>query len=507
LLWSFVFRSPKRVRETLSFVIVAAMPAPPRPRGPASSSAGKARDQKPQKHQRQHNKPGKIQTLRIESLAAGGAGVAHLEGGAAVFIQGAAPGDLVEADVHTDVRPARGKLLRILEAGPDRIGPGCSFAVSCGGCDWMHLTPGAQEEAHAEIVRQAIRRATSLDAIPEIRIHPAPAAIAYRTRARLFAKASGGRARIGYRAAGTHDLAVVDACIVLDAAIAQALTDIPTVLQGASGEGDILVARGAGGNLVVELLWRGALQASTWASLDERVKSGAWAGARVHLEGVAKPASFGDPRARIEGADGLPLLIAPGGFAQASDEGAKLLARRVAELATLDPGKTKTETQTQTKTPVVDEASSAGDPPRPLHIVELFAGSGTLSILLARGAASFTAVELEEDAVQCARQNLADRGLAAKHITADANAFPIPQRTELVVLDPPRAGAPGAVRNIIAASPRVIVYVACDPATLARDLTALIAGGYALTDIETFELFPQTSHIETVVRLVKKRGR
>jgi 23S rRNA (uracil1939-C5)-methyltransferase len=481
------------------------MPAPPRPRGPASSSAGKPRDPKSQKHQQQHQqkhhhkRPGKIETLRIESLAAGGAGVAHLEGGAAVFIQGTAPGDLVEADVHTDVRPARGKLLRILEAGPDRIGPGCSFAVSCGGCDWMHLTPGAQEEAHAEIVRQAIRRATSLDVIPEIRIHPAHAAIAYRTRARLFAKASGGRARIGYRAAGTHDLAVVDACVVLDEAISQALTDIPTVLQGASGEGDILVARGAGGNLVVELLWRGALQASTWASIDERVKSGAWAGARVHLEDVAKPASFGDPRARIEGADGLPLLVAPGGFAQASDEGAKLLARRVAEIATLDPGKTKAS--------IVDEASSAGDHPRPLHTVELFAGSGTLSILLARGAASFTAVELEEDAVQCARQNLADRGLAAKHITADANVFPIPQRTELVVLDPPRAGAPGAVRNILAASPRLIVYVACDPATLARDLAALVAGGYALTDIETFELFPQTSHIETVVRLVKKRGR
>jgi 23S rRNA (uracil1939-C5)-methyltransferase len=483
------------------------MPAPPRPRGPASPSAGKPRDQKPQKnrhqqhHQHKNKKPGKIQTLRIESLAAGGAGVAHLahlEGGAAVFIQGAAPGDLVEADVHTDIRPARGKLLRILEAGPDRIGPGCSFAVSCGGCDWMHLTPGAQEAAHAEIVRQAIRRATSLDAIPEIRVHPAPAAIAYRTRARLFAKASGGRARIGYRAAGTHDLAVVDACIVLDPAVAQALTDVPIVLQGASGEGDILVARGAGGTLVVELLWRGALQASTWASIDERVKSGAWAGARVHLEGAAKPASFGDPRARIEGADGLPLLIAPGGFAQPSDEGAKLLARRVAELATLDPGKSA---------PTADEASSAAEHPRPLHTVELFAGSGTLSILLARGAASFTAVELAEDAGQCARQNLTDRGLAAKHITADANVFPIPQRTELVVLDPPRAGAPGAVRNIVAASPRVIVYVACDPATLARDLTALVAGGYALTDIETFELFPQTSHIETVVRLVKKRGR
>jgi 23S rRNA (uracil1939-C5)-methyltransferase len=436
--------------------------------------------------------------------------VAHLEGGAAVFIQGAAPGDLVEADVHSDVRPARGKLLRILERGPDRVEPGCSFAASCGGCDWMHLAPGAQEAAHAEIVRQAIKRATSLEAIPEIRVHSAPASTGYRTRARLFAKSSGGRAKVGYRAAGTHDLATVDACLVLDAAIAPALTDLPDVLQGASGEGDILVARGAGGKPVVELLWKGNIKASTWAGIDERVKSGAWAGARVRLEGAAVPATFGDPRARIEGADGLPLIIAPGGFAQASDEGAKHLARRVAELATFGGGSAGDAGDAghaghagHTKNP-----SASGEPhARPLHTVELFAGSGTLSILLARGAASFTSVELEEEAVECARRNLADRGLTAKQINADANAFPLPPRTELVVLDPPRAGAPGAVRAIVAAAPRLVVYVACDPATLARDLAALLPAGYVLTDIETFELFPQTSHIETVVRLVKKRGR
>jgi len=477
------------------------MPVLPRRPGNATSSIGKPRDKKPQQaHQHQpknqHKKPGKLETLRIESLAAGGAGIAHLEGGAAVFIQGAAPGDLVEADVHTDVRPARGKLLRVLEPGPGRIDLGCSFAASCGGCDWMHLTSSAQEAAHAEIVRQAIKRATSLDTIPEIHVHPAPSALAYRTRARLFAKASGGRAKIGYRAAGTHDIAVVDACLVLDAAITPALTDVPAVLHGAAGEGDILVAAGAGGKLVVEILWKGSLSASTWATIDERVKSGAWAGARVRLEGTATPATFGDPRARIEGADDRPLLIAPGGFAQASDQGAKLLARRVAELAALGAGNNNTN----------KKANEEGEP-RPLHTIELFAGSGTLSILLARGAASFTAVELEEEAVQCARQNLADRGLTAKHITADANAFPIPPRTELVVLDPPRAGAPGAVRNIVAAAPRLIVYVACDPATLARDLAAFVAAGYALTDIEIFELFPQTSHIETVVRLLKKRGR
>jgi 23S rRNA (uracil1939-C5)-methyltransferase len=89
-------------------------------------------------------------------------------------------------------------------------------------------------------------------------------------------------------------------------------------------------------------------------------------------------------------------------------------------------------------------------------------------------------------------------------MVGDANVFSIPSRAELVVLDPPRAGALGAARSIAAAGPKLVVYVACDPPTLARDLAVLTAAGYIPTHIETFELFPQTSHVETVVRLTKK---
>ena len=458
------------------------MPAPRHQRRHESSSASKP----------QARRPGaaRVEKLRIESLAAGGAGVARLEGGAAVFVPGVAPGDLVEAAIDLGARPARGKVVRVIEEGPGRVAAPCAFVASCGGCDWMHLTTAAQESAHAEIVKSAIKRATSLERLPDVRVHAAPAPLLYRTRARLFVRASGGRVKVGYRAAASHDLAVVDACAVLDPSIAGALGDLPDVLHGASGEGDVLIARGAGGRLVAELLFRGDLAASTWARIDERVASSVWAGARVRLSGVAKPASFGDPRVWMEGADGSPLMIAPGGFAQPSDEGARQLARRVAELATLGA--------------TADGGATSGAAGRPLHTVELFAGSGTLSILLARGAASFTAVELEEEAVACARENFTARGLSGKHIVADANAFRISPRTELVVLDPPRAGAAGAAKEIVSAGVRLVVYVACDPATLARDLATLTAAGYVLTDIETFELFPQTSHVETVVRLLRR---
>ncbi|WP_437481365.1 TRAM domain-containing protein [Sorangium sp. So ce1014] len=439
--------------------------------------------------------------VRIDALAAGGAGVGRLAG-EVVFVPATAPGDLVEVELDRSARPARGRLLRVVEPSADRIAPPCRFADACGGCDWMHVRVEAQQAAHEQILRQAIARATSLtDAdLPPIRVHPAPQPLGYRSRARLFARAERGEVRVGYRAPRTHAVVAIDRCLVLVDAIAPLAGELPGVLRGAEGEGDVLISQGASGRPVVEILWRGQLPPAVWQLLDERTARGAWAGARVTLDGAREAASFGDPRPAIVGADGLPLLLAPGGFGQPSEEGGAVLARRVAELAHLDST-------------------------RPPHVLELFAGSGTLSALLARGAprpspvaapadasapgapglASFTAVELSPDAVACLRQNLAARGLAGRAIEADADQVPIPARSDVVVLDPPRGGAPGAARAIAASGARVVVYVSCDPATLARDLGVILRGGFEITDIEAVELFPQTSHIESIVRLTRAR--
>ncbi|WP_437936164.1 class I SAM-dependent RNA methyltransferase [Sorangium sp. So ce341] len=439
--------------------------------------------------------------LRIDALAAGGAGIGRLAG-EVVFVPATAPGDLVEVELDRSARPARGKLLRVIEPSADRVAPPCRFAETCGGCDWMHVRVEAQQAAHAQIVRQAIARAASLAEadLPPIRLHPAPQPLGYRSRARLFARAERGEVRVGYRAPRTHAVAAVDRCLVLADPIAPLAGELPSVLRGAAGEGDILVSLGAASRPVVEILWRGQLPPAVWQLLDERTARGAWAGARVTLDGAREAASFGDPRPAIVGADGLPLLLAPGGFGQPSEEGAAVLAGRAAELAHLDSS-------------------------RPPHVLELFAGSGTLSVLLARGAprpapvaaaaeaaspaapglASFTAVERSPEAVACLRQNLAARGLAGKAIEADADQVPIPARTDVVVLDPPRSGAPGAARAIAASGARVVVYVSCDPATLARDLGGILRGGFEITDIEAVELFPQTSHIESIVRLTRAR--
>jgi 23S rRNA (uracil1939-C5)-methyltransferase len=303
-------------------------------------------------------------------------------------------------------------------------------------------------------------------------------------------RAERGHVQVGYRVAGSHDIVDVRSCVVLDPSIAVALQDLPLAFAGSKGDGDVQVARGAGGRLCLDAVWRGELPPKAWAAIDQHIQNGTWSGARIRLDGAKKPALFGDPRPVLEGADGEPLVIAAGSFAQPSDIGANRLAKRVVELCRKDP----------------DEAPSANAASLGT-VIELFAGSGTLSVLLARAATSFFAVESNEDAAQAARQNLSARGLSGKVTVADADAFVIAPNADVVVLDPPRSGAAGAAASIASSRVSRVVYVACDPATLARDLGILVRGGFALTHLETVELFPQTSHVETLARLVRVRAR
>jgi 23S rRNA (uracil1939-C5)-methyltransferase len=441
-------------------------------------------------------------TLRIESIAAGGAGVAHHEG-RAVFVPRTAPGDLVEAAVELSGATLRARLLRVIEPGPGRIEPACRFVDACGGCDLMHLSLEAQRAAHRDIVLESLRRIAGASALPEIVTHDLPAdrsaaGLAYRTRARLHARAHRGRVEIGYRAPASHDLAPVDRCVILVPELDALLAELPAVLEGAHGTGEISIARGAGGLPVADVAWRGTLPAAVWARLDERVSRGRWSGARAWLEGAATPAAFGDPRPVVSGADGLPLVLAAGGFAQPSGAAAALLARRAAALVG-GSGAASEPLAPAAPAPANERSAPIGT------LVELFAGSGTLSILLAPLAEKFVAVESHDDSARAARDNLAARGARGKVVTADASEYDL-SRADAVVLDPPRTGARGAITRIAASHARSVVYVACDPVTMARDIAVLVAAGFTLTHVETVETFPQTSHVETLVRLVRRGG-
>jgi 23S rRNA (uracil1939-C5)-methyltransferase len=416
----------------------------------------------------------------VGSLAPGGDGVAHVElqrERRAVFIPGTAPGDRVRAEVDPSRRPARGRVLEVLAAGADRVTPACRWAARCGGCDWMHLSAEAQVRAHAEHVRAALPPAWR--DVP-IATHPAEGSAGYRTRARLHVRCGRGRVEVGMHEAGTHEPVAVEACLVLDPALEAARRALPAWLEGSRGRGDAQVALGASRRPVLELHWTGDVAAACFGRLERAVAAGELAGARVALAEATRPAVVGDPTPWIAGADDLPLRLAPGGFAQASERMNARLARHVADLA---------------RDCAVERA------------VELYAGAGTLSILLARevGAGELVLVESSRDACEAARANLAARDLRARVVEGDAEAHAWAPATKLVVLDPPRTGARAVAERLAASRVAHAVYVSCDAQTLGRDL-ALLAGAYAPRSVATFEMFPETSHVETVVALERVRA-
>jgi len=434
--------------------------------------------------------------LEITSIAPGGDGLAHVMHDSerrAVFVPRAAPGDLLEAEVDWSRKPARARILRLIEASPLRAAPPCPIADRCGGCDLMHLALPAQMDVHRDIVvatlTHALRRVAPDDPgksrtgdmtsqLSAIVTHAAPRDSGYRTRARLAIASERGRIALGYRQGASHAIEDIARCWVLDPRLDALLPELRALFRAERGRGEVSIALGARATPVLDVRWSGKLEGSFFASLEARVKEGSWAGAEVWLEGARAPARFGEPEAVTTGADGEALVVPLGAFAQAHPAMNAKLGERLLVRAEL-----------------------TGQP-----ALELFAGSGNFTVLLARHTGSLTAVESDVRAVAAARANLASRRLGARWVEADADAFEVPHAVRTVVLDPPRDGAPGAAARLARSKARRVVYVSCNVATLARDLATLVSGGFQVSGVEMFEMFPHTSHVE-VLAVLDRGGR
>jgi 23S rRNA (uracil1939-C5)-methyltransferase len=266
--------------------------------------------------------------------------------------------------------------------------------------------------------------------------------------------------------------------VILDPVIERARQGLAAFFDGAHGDGDVQLARGQADRAVLEVRWSGPLPPSFYARMEAAVKAGEIAGARIFSGKTIRPAPIGDPTPWMRGADDLPLELAPGGFAQASEAGNQVLVTRVDTLA----------------------ASALKVDPSQARIIELYAGAGNLTVLLAKRADTYVAVESERDGCRAAENNLRARGVRAKVVEADADRYALPRGTHLVVLDPPRTGARAVAERLVSSLVRSVIYVSCDPQTLGRDL-AILAPAYRAIEIEAFEMFPQTSHVEAVVLL------
>lgn len=386
--------------------------------------------------------------LRIDKVVAGGDGLSRQDDGRVVFVPGALPGETVLARLAGASRDfARGELVDVVEAHPARRTPPCPYvAAGCGGCSWQHVGVDVQRQLKVGIVREALARTGRLpDAVV---VPPAPLADeGFRTTLRLAVAPDG---RVGFRARASHDVVVVDRCLVAHPALNEVL---PHVTVGSA-------AGAPGGEVVLRV---GVATGEVGAALVD-----APAGATLH---APAPVVCDDRAVVHEEVAGARFRISMPSFFQTRHDGAGALVALV--------------------------RAALGEPPATL--VDAYGGVGLFAATV--GAAS-KVVLLESSASSCAdaRHNLAGRGTVVR---APVEKW-VPHHADAVVADPARAGLGKVAASVLAAAGApVLTLVSCDPVSLARDAALLAGHGYAHDGTTLVDLFPHTPHIETVTRFVR----
>jgi 23S rRNA (uracil1939-C5)-methyltransferase len=407
-----------------------------------------------------------VERLHIDSIAAGGDGVARAEG-MVVFVPRTAPGDVAQVSYTPKGRFARGTVLSLDTPSAHRVSPACEHydGDRCGGCQLQHLDYDAQRSAKGEIVRDAmVRIARRADAAaPEVR----PAAPwRYRRKLTLALRARGG----GHGwTAGLHPYD--------DPAHVFALRECPIT------EDRVLAAwrevLEAGDSLPNATELRAAVRFDDAGAGSLVVEGGdRWSGAKQLLERAPSLESIWWKPARA------PRAGCAASRADASSPAAAFAQVNAAVAAALGAY-------------VVDRVLSHA----PATVVDAYAGTGHTAIALASNTRRVVAIELDADASAWCAARLPNGSRAVAARVEDALPAALP--ADVVILNPPRAGVAAPVTAALAsarASTRAIVYVSCDPATLARDVARLT--GWRVASLVSFDMFPQTAHVETVCELV-----
>lgn len=413
-------------------------------------------------------------------MAPGGDAVGRRADGLIVFVPGGAPGDRALVAVETLKKGhARGRLVSLLQPGAERVDPDCALSApeACGGCPLMPVRRAAQLREKAEWVRRALRPSRLGTDVELLSIAAPTPDRGYRLRARLVVRDG----RLGFAGAKSHRGVAISQCAVLVPALDRALFGDGTRLVPLLGEG--ATVRGLFGQhdghdavqLAVDLP-SGNARRAVHGALAKLIADGAIAGAILQI----------DRDRQVLGASELALgtgsefghfFGAADGFAQPSAAGHTLLPLLVAEAIT--------------------EVAPSG-----ARVLELFAGSGNLTRAIRRTADTVVCVEGEPRAVARAQSLFADdRQVALIAQPAEQALRTLVRdgaRFDVVVLDPPRAGAAVELPLISRLAARRIVYVSCDPMTLGRDLAALAQRGYVTRRVQPIDLMPHTAHVECV---------
>lgn len=425
--------------------------------------------------------------LDIERLAYGGDAIAHLDDGRTAFVSGGVPGDSVSAEIVEDKgRFVRARVTEVLEPSAHRVAPPCPYFGACGGCTWQHIDYAEQLRAKRQELVDALQRVGKI-AEAERLVDECVASdrqYGYRNKIELVLDPDHRRPRLGYHRAGSHEVVAVDSCLLLPKRHAHAPKSLGGALRYVAGESDLgierVAMRCAAHTRDVEVaLWTSPgpfPRAATAKTLGQAMQMSSLVRVmtrdndRAKLAGVEVLAGKGHWREKL---DGRSYAVSAPSFFQVNSTVAERMVQLVNEML----------------------APDGSD-----RVLDLYAGAGTFTLPLAELAGEVVAVEAAGSAVKDLRRNLEQNAVWADVVGGDAaREISSLGRFDLALVDPPRVGLHTAViKQLTRTRPRALVYVSCDPATLARDTARLAEAGLALTRAVPFDLFPQTFHVETI---------
>lgn len=442
-----------------------------------------------------------IYTATITDYTIQGQGIAHVEG-CAVFIPNAIAGEVCEIQITKAAKTwAAGRIRNILEVSPHRVNRACPQSKLCGGCAFQHMDYQEECRLKAERVRQALNRLGG-EALEAIDLLPAPETHRYRNKAQYPVAQEKQRAMAGFYREGTHQVVSCPQCGILPPemdAVRDAVVDymnqyrVSAYDEGA-GTGlvrHIYVRKGwVSGQLLVCLVVNGTRLPRQEALLERLQRIPGFATLVLSVHQKPGNAVLGNTFHTLYGPGwiedtlcGLTFRLSPRSFYQVNHD----QAERLYHLAMEGAGIQKTDI-----------------------VLDLYCGVGTITLAMAKAAGRVIGVEVEPQAVADARDNARRNGIEnAEFFCGDAGQAAVSLREQgltpdVVVVDPPRKGlSPDVIQTLAQMSPRKIVYISCDPATLARDVALLKVQGFQLLEARAVDMFPRCAHVETVAWLSK----
>jgi 23S rRNA (uracil1939-C5)-methyltransferase len=419
-------------------------------------------------------------TLEIDSLSYGPYGVGRIDG-KAVMVPKTAPGDRVAARiVAAKPRYAVGEALRVIEPSPLRQTPPCPFVNECGGCPWQHIRYDAQLKAKQQNVESALTRIGRLDGFELRPIIPSPQEYRYRRRIRLQCDRAG---KLGYFRPASHEVIEIDDCLIADGKLTGFIAPLRRwIRELVTAVEYVEIVTGDEANQIVVVGKSGGEFIAGDAAACDRLLDDAGRASGLILYGSNWRKTWGQAAISVIVEHGISMKVDADVFTQVNAQGNRK---------------------------ILSELLATGEFQSQDRVLELYCGAGNFTLSMARRVSEVVAVEGSRLSIQNGKLSAQRNGL--ENIRWVCSAVPaalsrLKQRREKftkLILDPPRAGAKGLEAELASFGAEKLLYVSCDPATLARDLGALGNHGYKLRMVQPIDLFPHSFHVETLALMAR----